>query len=227
MENTKKSQPKSAETEGNGRDLYFTVSFMTAMLADVQKIIRTFESQSHYSLTAADRRRKIGSGIRNYGFLDKTSDLAEAFPQYHPPKFDMKEFRELGENVEFCRNLLAMLNEFTRVVSNSLLVYGDEAFRMALRFYGSVQELARGGDEGAVAVFNMLRPYFRRQRIADAPTDHEVETDVHNLLHGIKDGKIVIENEHPHLDGGKHVVVDETHRNRNTVKATIEEENNN
>jgi len=38
---------------------------------------------------------------------------------------------------------------------------------------------------------------------------------VRALLHGRKDGKVLIENEHPHMEGGKHVVVDETHKPNN------------
>jgi hypothetical protein len=57
----------------------------------------------------------------------------------------------------------------------------------------------------------MLQPFFQNMRRKNSePTQHEVERDVKALLHGQKDGKIIIENERPHLTGGKHTVVDET-----------------
>ena len=186
----------------------------------IDAAIEYFTDHSHYPLTAAERRRLISSGIRNYGFLDKARDLAAANPDYHPPKFDIRRFEELGDDLEFTRNLLVRVQAFERTISNSLLVYGDAAFRMALSFYNTVRELSRTGDEQALALFNILRPYFRRQRISDSPTDAEVETDVNALLHGRKDGKIVIEHEAPHLTGGKHEVIDETHKAKAAWKET-------
>jgi hypothetical protein len=34
------------------------------------------------NLTATQRRRKIGAGVRNYGFIEKVADLAAANPEY-------------------------------------------------------------------------------------------------------------------------------------------------
>ena len=62
----------------------------------------------------------------------------------------------------------------------------------------------------------LFHPICRENKI----TEPEVERDVKALLHGTKDGKIVIENEKPHLVGGKHVVVDETHKSRESFKET-------
>ena len=56
--------------------------------------------------------------------------------------------------------------------------------------------------------------------------EHKVERDMRALLHGRKDGEIVIENEKPHLVGGKHVVVDETQKPKGAWKATEEGEIN-
>jgi len=158
----------------------------------------------------SDRRRRIGAGIRNYGFMDKTSDLALANPQFNPAGFDPAELKLIMRKLELCRNLLALLQNFTRAVSDDLLTLGNQGFSLALLYYNSVRELARRNDTGAQTIFNMLRPYFRRPNPENAkPTEPEVERDVRALLKGKKDGKIVIENEKPHLTGGKHIVVDE------------------
>jgi hypothetical protein len=74
----------------------------------------------------------------------------------------------------------------------------------------------------------MLQPFFKRpRRPGEEPTEPEVERDVRALLHGKKDGKVVIENETPHVVGGKHVVVDETHKDkanfRESESGTIED----
>jgi len=187
---------------------------LEGLMSDLQATIDRYTSYFDVThLTNVARRRKQGSGVRRYGFIDKTSDLSQAFPQYNPPLFDYDELKEYLRDIEFLRNLLAMVNELARLISNALLVYGDEAYRLALRYYNSVRQLAREGDPGAIAVFNMLQTFFRRgRRPGEEPTEAEVERDLRALLHGKKDGRIVIENERPHMTGGKHVVVDETHK---------------
>ena len=95
------------------------------------------------------------------------------------------------------------------------LTNSDEAFRLALMYYNSVRDASRRRVPGAEAVFQALQLFFRRQRrVEDEPTEMELKHDVNALLHGKKDGKIVIENETPRVQGGKHVVVDETHKDR-------------
>jgi len=60
-----------------------------------------------------------------------------------------------------------------------------------------------------------LQLFFKRGRqTSDEPSDTEVERDVKALLEGRKDGKIVIENETPRAKGGKHLVFDDTHKDR-------------
>ena len=169
----------------------------------------------------ADRRRRIGAGIRNYGFMDKTSDLALANPQFNPASFDGNQLKTIIRKIELCRNLLALLQQFSREVSDDLLTLGNEGFSLSLLYYSSVRELARRNDTGAQAVFNMLRPFFRRPNPEkEKPTEPEVERNVRALLKGKKEGKVVIENEKPHLTGGKHIVIDETQKAKGAWKET-------
>ena len=65
---------------------------------------------------------------------------------------------------------------------------------------------------------------------ADEPTQKQLERDAKRLLHGHADGRIVIENESPHLTEGVHEVIDDVHSGRsafigkaNLAAATVEE----
>jgi len=175
-------------------------------------------------LTTIERLRKIGTGIRNYGFLDKTSDVANDNMQFAPRMFSATELKELIRQIEELRNIILAANQFSRSMNDQLLITGDKAFQMALMYYVSVRDLARRGVPGAQAAFRTLQPFFRRPRNeVHEPTEPEVERDVKALLKGKKDGKIVIENEKPHLVGGKHIVVDETHKDKATFKEQITE----
>ena len=219
---TKKPQPVVEDPITSGALPDFSPSLKGQILAAFETLNEKFTGKVNFELTDVQRRRLISSGIRNYGFLDKTSDLAGQHQDLLPPKFEVDVFKVLIRNLEFIRDLLSLIRGLDRAVSNAMFVYGDEVFRMALRFYHSVRELARTGDPDAVAVFNMLKPYFARGRRkgSDSPTESEVERDVRALLKGSKDGKILIENERPRMTKGKRVVVDETQRDRGAWKET-------
>jgi len=176
------------------------------------------------ALTHAERLRLMGSGVRRYGFIDKTSDIAEDNLQFAPPFFDLQALKDLLRVIEVLRNISVTLNQMLRINGDVLLTVSDDAFQMALAYYNTVREASRRRQPGAQAVFAVLREFFqRRRREAAEPTIPEVEHDVHALLHGRKDGRIIIEHEKPHTEGGKHVVVDET--GKRTVKEQVKIDN--
>ena len=164
-------------------------------------------------LTEADRRRLLGSGVRRYGFLDKVSDIMATNPQFIPSFLDEEEFKELIRKLEEVRNISVILQQTMRANNDVLLLLGDEAFRMALMYYGAVRDAALRRVPGARALFNILRQFFRHGRPqSEQPTEHEVERDVRALLHGHKEGEIVIRNEADHIVKGERTIVDDAHK---------------
>jgi len=193
------------------------ISELTGLTDNVKEIF------GDHQLTPLDRRRLNSSGIRNYGFLDKTFDLMETNMQYAPGNFDRDKMASSVHDIEALRNVLVEVRKLEDAVSDALLVNGDKAYRLALIYYNTIRDLSRHGDRGATEVFDMLRPFFKRRRAKTGePTEHEVERDLKALLHGKKDGKIVVENERPHLSGGKHVIVDETDKRMEKGELKIE-----
>jgi len=109
---------------------------------DVQSAMDLFTELADNNLTPIQRRRKIGAGIRNYGFIEKVADLAEANPQY-AQFFDPNDLRNAIMNFDLCRNLLVMLQSFIRSVSNTALIYSNDAYGMSLIFYNIVRDMGR------------------------------------------------------------------------------------
>jgi hypothetical protein len=64
-----------------------------------------------------------------------------------------------------------------------------------------------------------LQTSFKRTKQQSAePTRKELEKDAHALIHGMKDGKIEIENVSPKIIAGVHKVKDETFKGKAAFK---------
>ena len=178
-----------------------------------QLLIDLMEYWHGPALTTADRHRLSGSGVRRYGFIDKTSDIASDNPEFVPRYLDLKDLKDLIRRIEMLREVNVLLRQATRVNMDYLLTTGSEAYRLSLMYYNAVKEAARMRVPGAQELFKILQPYFRMQAVKhDEPTEHEVERDARALLKGRKEGRIVIENQADKVIKGERIVVDETHK---------------
>jgi ribosomal protein L40E len=184
-----------------------------------------FKEMSDNMLRPRERRRLIGAGVRNNGFIQKVKELALANPQF-AQVFDIQSLSNCVFNFDACRNLIVDLDGFERRVRDSMLVYSDEAYSMALMFYNTIKEMARRGDGDAKVMFEMLRPFFkphgRRGQQQEEPTVKQIERDVKALLHGTKDGKIVVEGHAKHETAAEHAAIDDTYRQTGAFKETVQ-----
>jgi hypothetical protein len=196
-----------------------TMSTIVAIAETVQDLMNDFsqEEDINNTLSQAERRRLIGAGVKNYGFIDKAYDIARDNPKFLPPFLSAQEIWQDMHDFEEIRQLVMVLEKFLQLATESMMIRGNRCFRDALRVYGALREMTRNNVPGAKPLFESLVTFFRkRRRPGEAePTVKQLEKDFHSLIHGTKDGKIVIENEKAKSVGGKHLVVDKTRSNRN------------
>jgi len=79
----------------------------------IQSAMDDFRTMADNNLTPIQRRRKIGTGIRNYGFIEKVADLSEVNPQF-AQFFDPNDLRNAVMNFDECRNIALLLQSFAR-----------------------------------------------------------------------------------------------------------------
>jgi ribosomal protein L40E len=164
-------------------------------------------------MTTRQRMQLLGSGVRRLGFIVKTCEVGQEHSEFTPPFLDVPQIGELLEVIDTTRNITINLEQLLRLYTDVLLVTGDEAFRLALIYYGAVRDAARRGVPGAQAVFRTLEMFFRRgRRVDEEPTIAELKRDVNALLHGKKDGEVVIKGEAKHTTGSHREVVDTAHK---------------
>ena len=195
--------------------------------SDIQEASAEFREMSDRDLTLSQRRRKVGAGIRNYGFIVKVAELAVENPHF-ASLFSLETLQNCISNFEESRNINTLLQSMSRQVSNSMLTYSDEAYSLSLIFYNSVKELSRRGNPDAITLFRALQPFFSRPNSErrSQPTEKQALRDAKAIIEGKKDGEMIIKHESPHLTGGKHEVIDETHKPevtnfKETVSGTV------
>ena len=219
----KKSASKANPKQSDSTQQEHAISVLSpSHMEDINNFLKDsieiFREISENDMTLSQRRRKVGAGVRNYGFIDKVSDIAAANPEF-AKFFRISDLKNCIRNVEACRDIIILLQTLARMVSNTMMVYSDAAYSMALLYYNSARELARRGNPNAIEVFRTLQIFFKRHHRGTAePTAKEIERDIHGLMRGTKDGKIIIENEKPRVVGGKRLVVDRTRSNKNAYK---------
>jgi ribosomal protein L40E len=199
-----------------------------AEISSIEHYLRSASAEAENlvdnSMSAGDRMRMLGSGVRRFGFIEKTSDVAAEFMQFAPRAFDLDNLNALIRQIETLRNLVALADMISRLLNDLLLETGDAAFQMSLMYYNSVHELARRRVPGAETVFRLLELFFRRGRQNDdQPTIEQAERDVKALLSGRKDGEIVITGHAKHETAAEHTVIDDTHKPETAnFKETVE-----
>jgi hypothetical protein len=222
----KKKTPAKAKT--NGKKANEAKSRAVINITEVVQDQMTDFSQVEdiiNTLSPAERKRLIGAGVRNYGFIDKAFDIANDNPKFVPSFLSITELWSDMHDFEDVRQLVWVLEKFLQLANEAMLVRGDKIFRDALFIYNNLRELSKARVPGAQPLFEALLKYFRRRtRPGEEPTVKQLEKDFHALIHGTKDGKLVIENEKARTVGGKHLVVDKTYRGRGGAKETIEGE---
>jgi len=96
-------------------------------LLDIVMIVKAIEdTMEHFvalenvenNMTGAERRRLIGAGVRNWGFIDKAHDIARDNPSFLPPNFSAYDMAVAVREFEEIRQLVFTLNQFQQVSLN-------------------------------------------------------------------------------------------------------------
>jgi len=158
-----------------------------------------------------DRRRLKGVGVKVQGFIDRALALAAENPELLPHYLSFETFRADDQYFAACRALFDLAQQTRELLWNITMQAADAAFTDSLMFYDTSREAARRGLDGAETVSGELSPFYksRGKRTRTQPTEKELLRDANALLHGKRDGKIVIENVNPKATGGRRKVIDE------------------
>jgi hypothetical protein len=224
MSNQQTTAAGKSASAHQGKDLD---TIIRELIAELEGKMHFFMEQENVesNLSGTDRKRLFSAGVRNYGFIDKSFDIARDNPDFMPPHFDINALNSNLRQLEDLRQLMLTLQQFLQLVTNAFMLKADFCYRDALRIYASLKEQTKNKVPGAEPLFEALKTFFKRRRMeSDEPTEIELEHDIKRLVHGKADGEIIIQNEAPHITGGFHKVVDSVHTGRSAFKESAEGE---
>ena len=195
-------------------------------IADMEESFRSWRDElEDFSrhLRALDRKRLNGVGLKKLGFIGRALLLAAENSEFLPHYLTLQKFQADNQYFISLRSAFDVLMQVREILWNVIIEASDVLYTDALEYYASVREAAKRRVDPAETLFNDLAVFFKRgTRTGEEPTERKTLTDTKALLHGKKDGKIIIENIKPHLTGGKHKVIDETFKDTAEFKDTIE-----
>jgi hypothetical protein len=161
-------------------------------------------------LSPEERKHLVSVAVGSHGFIDVCFEHARSMPSLLPSWLTLEKFAADRDEFETLNTLCVASARFGKQGADLLLKASDTAMRDARALYQSVQAAADNRVAGAETVLAELAPFYRsRGHKADEPSEGDVERDVRSLLHGTKEGRVVVENTKPHTTPGKRNVIDE------------------
>ena len=163
----------------------------------------------------------VGKGFRNVGFMMMGNQSANNNPDLFPNFIDLNDYNSTVADYLFMRDMVEDLLGLTNTARNAMNILGNEGFRYTLAYYNNLRNITRTTtNDRAQSAFNSLSRFFASRRTAstEMPSEMQLEHDIHSLMHGHKDGEIIIRNENPQTVGGLHEVIDNTHSHKDAIK---------
>jgi hypothetical protein len=187
---------------------------------EILGLIRAVE-QYAANLRALDRQRHNGVGLRRQGFIEAALRIASDYPQYYPHWLNTVKFQKDLDLFEAVRTLIDACRSLEEKAWNFNIEASDMVYTDALEYYSQVKDAAERRIDSAEALYAELNVFFKNMGphgTLEQPTEKQIKRDTNALLHGRKDGEVIIRNVRPKTIAGSHEVVDETFRDSASFK---------
>jgi len=111
-------------------------------------------------LSATDRQKLAVAGRKSTQFIQRAADSVRQNPELAPSFLDAGQ---LNSRYKLYNDLLAILSPvqlLSRMISDTMMVAGSEAYTDALDYYNTVKRAAKANVPGAQAVADNLKTRF-------------------------------------------------------------------
>jgi hypothetical protein len=224
-----KALKNALKNRGAAGDRTVTPTMFTELIELIDAAKELFAGNA-VTLSPAERQRLIASNVRNIGFIQASYLSAEGHPSFLPSYLPMNTYIADKDDFERKRALWTAANDFAQEISDSMLEASDVVYRDSLAYYNTLKEAVKQKIAGAEGEFNLLKTYFARAKSSSSSessntgtTEAQIERDVRSLLHGTKEGRIVIEKDIPVAKKAHLAVHDNVHSPNKVIEETVDE----
>ena len=113
-------------------------------------------------LSDAKREELPRLGSRNTGKVSSITTEMNVAPEYAPPMFSLEEVNKDFKVLTDLSTVSLNIANLQRMVDDTVIVAGSEAFDACMDYYSSVKRFAVKNDPKAQAIFERLSPLFAR-----------------------------------------------------------------
>jgi hypothetical protein len=203
-------------------------SVLSDVMDDLESARHLLENYAQH-LRPLDRRRLNGVGIKKTGFIESVYDVSVKNQEFFPHYLTMQKFSFDNSRFSTMKTLMSLAKQVDELLWNITMESADILYTDALEYYASVRESAKRRIDAAEALFNELREYFKSRGVRpeieeDKPTNMELRRDFDAILHGRRDGEVIVRNVKPKITAGKREVVDKKFTESEQFKETQEGE---
>jgi hypothetical protein len=99
-------------------------------------------------------------GDKTVAFVSKALEHCITNPELAPQYLDVNEFKNDVKAIENLRSIYAPLEQLTRLISDSMILAGSDAFSAALMFYNSVKYAKKSNVAKAGSIYDDLSTRF-------------------------------------------------------------------
>ncbi len=140
-----------------------TVSIPQNELTEIKKAIATLQTKLIPRLKAIgneERRELPKMGDKTVAFVSKALEHCDANPELVPQFLDINEFKADIDTVETLRSLHSPIEQLEKLLSDSMILAGSDAYSAALMFYNSVKYAKKSNVAKAGNIYDDLASRF-------------------------------------------------------------------
>ena len=144
----------------------FTAVEMTALEAKVAEMRESIPLKA--GLSAQDRKMLYTCGRKSTQFVQFSVEASQVNPEIAPLFVNTATLDNSYLAYNQLGSILGSITQLQRIIADTMIVAGCNAYRSARDFYNSAKRAANSGVPGAQAVVDMLKPHFHKTK--KAPT---------------------------------------------------------